>query len=161
MSKHSGKKDREDKARRRLVRAQLGLHAAQEKRAHAITRAEQEIEQARQRGSKWVAAATERVERRSGAMARAEAHLLAMTAPKHPTAPPAARAPADADSLQQSVPLSVSSPTAAADLIERRESEVAAQGDSSPLTIPDRMEIDSPSASNGNETPEEGESHPW
>jgi hypothetical protein len=158
MSKHSGKKDREDKARRRLVKAQLGLHAAQEERAHAIAKAEHELERAKQRGNKWVTAATERVERRAGAMARAEAHLLAITAPKHPTSPAAT---VNAASSDQSVTLTVSSPDAAADVIERREAEVAAQRDAGPLTVPDSLELDSPSASNGSETPEEGDPRPW
>ena len=161
MSKHSGKKDREDKARRRLVKAQLGLHSAQEKRALAISRAEHEVEQAKLRGNKWVAAATERVERRAGAMAQAEAHLLAVTAPKYPAAPPAATAPADAASPAPSLTLTVASPDAAADVIGKREAELASQRDAGPLTIPNSVEIDAPSASNGSETPEEGDVRPW
>src|SRR5947209_20291035 len=127
MGKHSGKKDREDRARRRLVKAQLDLHMAQEKRAHAISRAEHELERAKQRGSKWVANATERVERRAGAMAQAEAHLLAITTPKHHERAPAKDTAPDKDSSQSIPSPTVSSPTVAADVLERRESEVEAQ----------------------------------
>src|SRR5438309_4734564 len=122
MGKHSGKKDREDKARRRLVKAQLDLHTAQEKRAHAIARAEHELERAKQRGNKWVAKATERVERRAGAMARAEANLLSTTAPKHPVSPPASQLEATRpqDSGSAGTPeLTVSSPIAAAQVVEQ------------------------------------------
>jgi hypothetical protein len=161
MSKHSGKKDREDKARRRLVKAQLDLHAAQEKRAHAITRAEHEMERAKQRGSKWVANATERVERRSGAMAQAEAHLLAITSPKHPRSPRMEDVPPQTTAPSHGPELTVSSPTAAADVLEERESEVAAQREAGPLTIPDSIPIDPPNASNGNEASEEGQLRPW
>jgi hypothetical protein len=94
-------------------------------------------------------------------MAQAEAHLLAITSPKRPTAPPAVTAPVNAMPSDQSPTLTVSSPDAAADVIERREAEVAAQRDTGPLTIPDSMELDSPSASNGNETPEDGDTRPW
>lgn len=161
MGKHSGKKDREDKARRRLVKAQLDLHTAQEKRAHAITRAEHELERAKQRGAKWVANATERVERRAGAMAQAEAHLLTITRPKHPEPAPAVAAPPDMASSQPGPALTVSSPSAAADVLERRESEVEAQRESRPLTIPENSTIDPFSASNGSDTSEEGDLRPW
>src|SRR5947209_11120530 len=112
MGKHSGKKDREDRARRRLVKAQLDLHMAQEKRAHAIARAEHELERAKQRGNKWVANATERVERRAGAMAQAEAHLLAVTTPRRPGAPPVVSTAPDTALSQTNPALAVSSPTA-------------------------------------------------
>lgn len=161
MSKHSGKKDREDKARRRLVKAQLGLHAAQEKRAHAITRAEQEVERAKQRGTNWVASATERVERRAGAMARAEAHLLAITAPKRPESPPTAVAPPSSVAPEPGLTLTVFSPDAAADVLEQRELEARAQRDVSPFAIPDGASIEAPNASNGTETSQEGELRPW
>ena len=160
MGKHSGKKDREDKARRRLLKAQIDLHTSQEKRARAITRAEQELERAKQRGSKWVANATERVERRAGAMAQAEAHLLSITAPKRPEPTRAASTP-DTASAQPSPTLTVSSASIAADVLERRESEVEAQRDARPLTIPDSTSIESPSSSNGSDTSEEGEIRPW
>jgi tRNA U34 5-carboxymethylaminomethyl modifying enzyme MnmG/GidA len=164
MSKHSDKKDREDKARRRLVKAQLELHSAQEKRAQAISRAEHELERARQRGTKWVAKATERVERRAGAMARAEAHLLTMTSPKHPARTPATEpkaAPAvDRPPAEEPV-LTVSSPSAAADVLEQQSVEVAAQRESSPIVVPDTVEIDAPNASNGSDTSEESMLNSW
>jgi tRNA U34 5-carboxymethylaminomethyl modifying enzyme MnmG/GidA len=164
MSKHSDKKDREDKARRRLVKAQLELHTAQEKRAQAISRAEHELERARQRGTKWVARATERVERRAGAMAQAEAHLLTMTSPKHPARTPAAqpRAVPTLDSaLTEEPALTVSSPTAAADVLEQQTLEVAAQRESGPIVVPDTVEIDAPNASNGSDTSEDSTLKPW
>jgi tRNA U34 5-carboxymethylaminomethyl modifying enzyme MnmG/GidA len=164
MSKHIGKKVREDKARRRLVKAQLELHTAQEKRARAITQAEHEIERTKQRSNKWVAKATERVERRAGAMARAEARLLATTAPRHPARPPAAQPeaarPTD-NASAASTKLTVSSPAAAANLLERKEAEVAAQRDSSPIVVPESVEIEAPNASNGSEASEENNLHPW
>lgn len=161
MGKHSGKKDREDKARRRLVKAQLDLHMAQEKRADAISRAERELERAKQRGSKWVANATERVERRAGAMAQAEAHLLAITAPKRYERTPMQSTVPDTGSSQSGPSLTVSSPTVAADVLERREAEAEAQRNAGPLTIPEGNSIDVPDASNGSDTSEESDLRPW
>jgi tRNA U34 5-carboxymethylaminomethyl modifying enzyme MnmG/GidA len=164
MSKHSDKKDREDKARRRLVKAQLELHTAQEKRAQAISRAEHELERARQRGTKWVAKATERVERRAGAMAQAEAHLLTMTSPKHPARTPAAEpkaVPAAGSTPAEESVLTVSSPAAAADVLERQTLEVAAERESSPIVVPDSVDIEAPNAPNGSDGSEESTLNPW
>jgi hypothetical protein len=164
MSKRSGKRDREDKARRRLVKAQLELHVAQEKRAQAITRSEHEVERARQRGNKWVAKATERVERRAGEMAQAEARLLATTAPKLPARVPLSpgeSAGSHRVPVGETPQLTVAGPTAAADLLERQEAEAAAQRDGSAIVVPDSVEIDAPNATNGSEASEENTLHPW
>ncbi len=80
MAKQSKGKSQADKARKRLTKAQLDLHVAQEKRARAVARAQAEVESARLRGAVWVERATERVERRAGDLARAEARLLSATA---------------------------------------------------------------------------------
>jgi hypothetical protein len=164
MSKRSGKKDREDTARRRLVKAQLELHAAQEKRAHAIAKADQEVEHAKQRGIKGVARATERVERRAGAMARAEAHLLATTAPKHPVHQPAARPEAAqpaSNALSEGAELTVSSPEAAANVLKSHEADVAVQRDSSSIVVTETVDVETPSAPNGSEATEENNLRPW
>lgn len=164
MSKQSGKKDREDKTRRRLVKAQFEFHTAQEKRAQAIARAEHEIERAKQRGTKWIAKATERVERRSEAMARVEAHLSVLTAPKHPAPSPTSQFEdprPTSDATLDSSELTISSPSMAADVLERREAEGAAQRDSNPIVVPKTVEIEAPNASNGSEAAEENNLHPW
>ena len=164
MSKQSGKKDREDRARHRLVKAQIDLHTAQEKRAQAISRAEAELDRARRRGNRWVTKATERVERRSGAIARAEANLLAITTPRHlaPVIPPSSdSAPAPNLTPSKGIELTVSSPAAAADVLEQREADIAARRDSNPMVLPDTMSADGPSASHGNDAPEEANSHSW
>jgi tRNA U34 5-carboxymethylaminomethyl modifying enzyme MnmG/GidA len=164
MSKHSGKKDREDKARRRLVKAQLELHSAQEQRAEAIAKADHEVERAKQRGSKWVAKATERVERSAGAMAQAEANLLATTAPKHPPRQPASRPEAaqpTSNAFAEGAELTVSSPGAAAEVLQRYEVDLAVERESSSIVVSETVEVDAPNASNGSEATEENNLRPW
>jgi tRNA U34 5-carboxymethylaminomethyl modifying enzyme MnmG/GidA len=164
MSKRSGKKDREDTARRRLVKAQLELHTAQEKRAQAIAKADHEVDRAKQRGNKWVAKATERVERRAGAMAQAEAHMLATTAPKHPPYQPAAQPEAaqpTSNAFAEGAELTVSGPNAAADILQRHEADVAAQRDSSSIVVSETVDVETPNASNGSEAAEENNLRPW
>ena len=164
MSKQSGKKDREDKARHRLVKAQLDLHTAQEKRAQAMSRAEAELDRARRRGNRWVTKATERVERRSGAMAQAEARLLALTNSSHParvSQPETDTASAPNPAPSEGVELTVSSPAAAADVLQQRGAEVAGQHDASAVIVPGSIGAEPSSASNGSDAPEETNSHSW
>lgn len=166
MSKGGGKKAREDRARRRLARAQLDLHAAQEKRAQAITRAESEVEQAKQRGNKWIAKATERVERRAGALARAEARLLSVSAPRHPArraATETAGRSSDRGQAERTAAegeLTVSTPIAAAEVLERDEQE-AAQRDPGSLVLPEHAPGEPPSPSNGAPFPGDGLRPDW
>jgi hypothetical protein len=80
LAKQNDSKDPVEKARRKLARAQLRFNAAQERHAEARIRGKQEIERARLRAAKWQSKAAERVERRAEGVARAEAHLLSLTA---------------------------------------------------------------------------------
>jgi hypothetical protein len=68
-----------DRARHKLVQAQLDLHLAQERRLIAITRGEHEVREAEERAARRERKATERVERRAGEVARAEARLYTVT----------------------------------------------------------------------------------
>lgn len=67
------------RAQQKLARAQLALHVAQEKRAQAITRGEHEIERVRQHAAAREQKATTRVEKRAAGVARAEADLFTLT----------------------------------------------------------------------------------
>jgi hypothetical protein len=79
MAKQSGKQDPEDEARRKLAKAQLKLHVAEEEHAQTRERGKQEVEKARLRAGKRLAKAAQRVERRAQAVARAEARLLSLS----------------------------------------------------------------------------------
>jgi hypothetical protein len=70
------KKDAERKAKRKLAKAQLELHIAQEKLVQARARGKQEVEQARLRAARWSTKAAQEVERSAESVARAEARLL-------------------------------------------------------------------------------------
>lgn len=80
MTKKSGKQQEDPlrRAQRTLVKAQLALHVAQEKRGQAIAKGEAEIERARRRAAQRETRATTRVERRAAAAARAEAALTTL-----------------------------------------------------------------------------------
>src|SRR5438105_2659315 len=75
MAKRARKEDPQERARRKLARAQLRLEMARDKHAQEGVRAEQEIERARLRAARWVARSATRVERRTQAVAQAEADL--------------------------------------------------------------------------------------
>jgi hypothetical protein len=68
-----------EEARQQVAKAQLELFVAQEKRANAIARGEQEIQAAQERATRRERKATERVERRAGALSRAEAWLYTVS----------------------------------------------------------------------------------
>ncbi len=161
MSKHSATKDREDKARRRLVKAQIELQAAQEKRGEAISRAEREVERAKNQGNKWVLKATERVERRAGAIARAEAHLLTSTTPNISERPPGASSESVRSGRSAVADLSTSNPSAAADVLEQRVAEATEARDADPIVVPESVNSQAPQVLNGNEPGEENVHHPW
>lgn len=72
------KKDAVQKAQRRLDRALLDLHAAQEKRTEAIRQGEQDVKDAQERAARRLQKATERVERRAGAVSAARERLRAL-----------------------------------------------------------------------------------
>lgn len=153
MSKRAGKKGREDRARRRLIEAQVKLHAAQEKRSQAVVKAEQQLERTQQHGQALVAKATERVERRAGAIAQAEAALLALTKPRarHSGAPSALVTTLPRASSDRADP-PISTPVQAADLLAQREAEIAEQRSPSPIVIPEAADIDRTITPNGNES---------
>jgi len=71
------KKGGERKAKRKLAKAQLEMHIAQEKLVQARARGKQEVEQARLRAARWTTKAAQQVERSAEAVARAEARLVA------------------------------------------------------------------------------------
>jgi hypothetical protein len=72
-------RDPVERARRDLADAQLELHLAQERRLVAITKGEHEVREAEERAARRERKATERVERRAGEVARAEARLYSVT----------------------------------------------------------------------------------
>jgi hypothetical protein len=67
-----------DRARLKLAQAHLELHLAQERRNQAIAQGEREIRDAQSRALERERKATERVERRAGNVARAEARLYTL-----------------------------------------------------------------------------------
>jgi hypothetical protein len=107
MGKKSSDEDPVEKAQVRLAKAQLRFQVAEEKHAQARERGKQEIEKARLKQAKWLARATQRLERRAEAVARAEGRLLSLTAGHEP----------------DSAPAEASSPEAVADLLREREAE--------------------------------------
>jgi hypothetical protein len=70
-----GRNGHEDAARRGLADAQAKLQSAQERRARAITKREEELASARLRADARVDRATKEVERRAAKAARAEARI--------------------------------------------------------------------------------------
>jgi hypothetical protein len=91
MAKRRKKIDPVEEARQAVAKAQLDLFVAQEKRADAIARGEQEIQAAQEKAVRRERKATERVERRAGALSRAEAWLYTVSG-ETPYASPVERA---------------------------------------------------------------------
>lgn len=71
----TSKKDTVEKARRRVDKQRRKLDAALEDHAQTRERGKQEIERARLQAAEWLAEVSERVDRRSAKLARAEEHL--------------------------------------------------------------------------------------
>jgi hypothetical protein len=69
-----------EKARRKLAEAQVELHIAQERRLAAIAQGERETREVEERAARRTQKATERLEKRAGAVARAEAQLYTLSA---------------------------------------------------------------------------------
>jgi hypothetical protein len=114
-------KDGEDDvalARRKLARAQLKLHVAEEEQLQVRAKGKQEVEGARLRAARWQAKAAERVEKRAASVTRSEARLQSMLAPK-------------ASGKEPEGP--VVSPTAAADALERLQRATGGDGASEAL----------------------------
>jgi hypothetical protein len=105
MTKQGRKKDPVERAQRKLDKAKLKWSVAEEKLAQARVRGKQEVEQARLREAQLLARATERLQRRSLALAEAEKEFL---------------------SLSGGTGLEPSSPVAAADALEQRQADTAA-----------------------------------
>jgi hypothetical protein len=117
--KRVGKRDPEERARRKLAKAQLDLQVAEEKHMQARARGKQEIEKARLRAQRWQAKASQRVEARAGVLTKAEDRLLSFTAPKveQPARKSGSRKGPAASAGE------VSSPEAAAHVLEQAESK--------------------------------------
>lgn len=130
MGKKNKKANALDKAQQKFAKAQLELHVAQEKRAHAITQGEHEIERARHRAAARETKATTRLEKRAAAVARAEAAVLALTEKKGAPRQTHAATPAVAAG-------GVDTPQSAADALERE----APKPQSAPIVIPESVEI--------------------
>jgi hypothetical protein len=124
MGKQGDKDDPVEKARSKLAKAQLKLHAAEAKHAQAVERGKQEVERARLRAAEWEAKARERVERRANAVARLEARLISAEA--HET------------DLQRNgvAPQPIDSPEKAAEVVERRGAKARGDGHGEPLIVP-------------------------
>lgn len=108
MTKERDQETPLEKARRKVARAQLKLHVAQEEAAQARESGKQEIEQARLRAAKMLAKAAERVERRSQKLVSAEERLRSVIAKEDMTDTPE----------KESLPTTAE---AAADILEERE----------------------------------------
>lgn len=124
MAKQPGKRrvdkrDPEERARRKLAKAQLDLQVAEEKHMQARARGKQEIEKARLRAQRWQAKASQRVEARAGVLTKAEDRLLSFTAPKveKPSTNSGSRKGSEASVAE------VSSPEAAAQVLEQAENK--------------------------------------
>jgi hypothetical protein len=174
MSKKSdgGKKSQQERAQRKLVKAQLALHTAQARRAEAMTRGEHEIERARQRATRRQAKATRRVERCASVLVQAEARLLAASAPPRPerqeiraeshsttTSPTAENAnETDQSSTRGEARALVTPAEAAADALADQSRQLAQDGLESGLTLPNGAPL--PPA--GGQDRSAGEPHtPW
>lgn len=124
MGKQGDKNDPVEKARSKLAKAQLKLHAAEAKHAQAMERGKQEVERARLRASEWEAKARERVERRANVLARLEARLI--SAEGHET-----------DHRRNGIaPQRVDSPEKAAEVVERRKAKSRGDGHGDSLVVP-------------------------
>ena len=129
MTKRNGKKDTEEKDRRRIVKAQALLQRAQEKRAEAVARGKEEIEGARARAEARIAKATRRVENASTALAEAEARL-------------ASHRPVAALYVRAEPP----TPEAVAEALEEEEDRLEAEHAEPAVIVPEGMETEAPAA---------------
>ncbi|HZU13870.1 MAG TPA: hypothetical protein VFB58_13595 [Chloroflexota bacterium] len=77
-------KDAVQKAQKRLDRALLDLHAAQEERSEAIRQGEQDVKDAQERAARRLQKATERVERRTAVVSQARERLHDLTGESGP-----------------------------------------------------------------------------
>lgn len=131
------KKDAQQKAKRQLARAKLKLQIAEEKHIQARARGKQEVEEARLRAARWVAKAAQAVEQRADAMARAEVRWQEVRGGKGQTETPAPSStgpvPADGGGV---------SPEAAAETLERVESEQTAVETPGGIVLPDGVDPD-------------------
>jgi len=124
MGKQGDKNDPVEKARGKLAKAQLKLHAAEAKHAQAMERGKQEVERARLRAAEWEAKARERVERRANAVVRLETRMISAEA--HET-----------DQQRNGIaPQPVDSPEKAAEVVERRGAKARGDGHSDSLVVP-------------------------
>lgn len=80
----SKQKDRDAGPYEALAQAQAKFGLAQEKYEREVERGRKAIEKAQRRAEKWVTKAQERVERRSAALAQAQARVIALSQPHHP-----------------------------------------------------------------------------
>lgn len=126
MAKQSGAKDPLERARQKLAKAQLKLHVAEEEHSQVRERGKQEVERARLRAARWLAKASKRIEQRAGAVVRAEARILSLSAPQEDTGAPE-RAVASAE--------------AAADLIERRSAESPSEDEEPTIALAEGIEL--------------------
>jgi len=133
MAKKSKGKDAVEKARRRLAKAQLKLHGAQEKRSQVMASGERDVEAARERAAASLARATERVEQRSGDVAQAEAKLLT-----HVPRADRGQTPAHPTRQTSLAPVGRTFPEAGADAVAATQSE---SRPSSGLLVPDSTQI--------------------
>jgi hypothetical protein len=122
MSKQGAKKDPVEQARRKLAKAKLKWNVADERLAQARVEGRQEVEKARLREAQLLAKATERLQRRSIALAEAEKELLSLTGGK-------------------GLELEPSSPEAAADEVAQRQAEAADEIHTNSIVSPDSSEV--------------------
>ena len=132
VGKKSGPVDPIDKARRRLAKAQLKLHVAQEEHAQAREQGKQEIEQARLRAARWLAKSSEQVEKRAQKVADFEARLLALTDSK---------VSQSQDDAPDGLALMPPSPEAVADVIERLEENGASDDGNGGILLPETLDV--------------------
>lgn len=81
MAKRTDGSNALELARRKLAKAQIELHEAQEKRTRTMAKGERDVEQTRLKAERRLAKATQRVERRAALAARAETHLISLSNP--------------------------------------------------------------------------------
>lgn len=92
MSKKSKRESPQERAERRVARAREKLAAAREIYTEEHARGQHEIEQAREKAARWLARATERIERREAALAAAQAEAAALGVEGMVTSEPTATA---------------------------------------------------------------------
>jgi hypothetical protein len=127
MGKREDKGEKDDaveRARGKLAKAQVKLHAAEAKYAQAMERGKQEVERARLRAAEWEANARERVQRRANAVARLEARLISTEAQ-------------ETEQRRNGIaPQPVDSPEKAAEVLERQKAKARGDGHGESLVVP-------------------------